>query len=191
MPAPIELDTARLRLRPWVAADRAPFAALNADPRVMEFFPRILDRAASDAIIDVLQLHIDERGYGFWAAELRDTGEFIGFIGIQVPRAKLPFSPCVEIGWRLAFPHWGRGYASEGARESLRAGFGTLGLDEIVSFAVNSNLRSLAVMQKLGMREDVLFEHPNIEAGSPLRVHRLYRLARGDWLSNVGKSRMQ
>jgi len=185
MPAPIALDTARLRLRQWRDSDREPFAALNADPRVMEFFPRTLDRAASDAIVDILQSHVAEQGYGFWAAELRDSGETIGFIGIQVPRTQFPFSPCVEIGWRLAHRFWGQGYASEGARASLRAGFETLNLAEIVSFTAADNMRSLAVMRRLGMQEDPgSFDHPSIPPGSPLRVHRLYRLTRGEWLQN-------
>jgi RimJ/RimL family protein N-acetyltransferase len=186
MTAPEEVNTERLRLRPWCAADREPFAALNADPRVMEFFPKLLDRVASDAIVDILQSHIAERGYGFWAAEIRDTGEFIGFIGIQVPRAQLPFSPCVEIGWRLAVPYWGKGYASEGARAALRVGFEALNLAEIVSFAVANNERSLAVMRRLGMVEDpATFEHPNVPAG-PLRVHRLFRLSRDAWQRSNG-----
>jgi RimJ/RimL family protein N-acetyltransferase len=185
MLAPVVLDTPRLRLRQWRETDREPFAALNADSRVMEFFPSTLDRTASDAVVDILQSHIADHGYGFWAAELRDSGETIGFIGIQVPRAQLPFSPCVEIGWRLAHRFWGHGYASEGARASLRAGFETLNLSEIVSFTAANNIRSLAVMRRLNMQEDpVTFEHPNVPPGSPLRVHRLYRLTRGDWLQN-------
>ena len=131
----------------------------------------------------MLQAHIAGKGVGFWAAEIRDGREFIGFIGIPVPRATFPFSPCVEIGWRLAFRFWRQGYATEGARGSLRIGFDVLGLDEIVSFAVANNRRSLAVMQRLGMREDpATFEHPGIAEGYSLRTHRLYRLTRANWL---------
>jgi len=182
MTLPAAIETPRLRLRHWQPGDGKPFAALNADPKVMEFFPKMLERAASDKIIGILQAHIDSHGYGFWAAELRDTGEFIGFIGIQVPKTALPFSPCVEIGWRLAHAHWGRGYATEGARASLQIGFGALELEEIVSFTAYHNERSLNVMRKLGMAEDAqTFEHPNVPAGHPLRVHRLYRLRREAW----------
>jgi RimJ/RimL family protein N-acetyltransferase len=183
MTLPPAIETPRLRLRHWQARDSEPFAALNADSRVMEFFPRKLSRAESDNIIAILQAHIGERGYGFWAAELRATMEFIGFIGIQVPKADLPFSPCVEIGWRLAHAHWGRGYATEGATASLQIGFGKLELAEIVAFTAFHNERSLNVMRKLGMTEDgQTFEHPNVPTGHPLRVHRLYRLRREAWV---------
>jgi RimJ/RimL family protein N-acetyltransferase len=186
MTLPAAIETPRLRLRHWQAGDSGPFAALNADPKVMEFFPKTLERAESDKIIAILQVHIEQHGYGFWAAELRATGEFIGFIGIQMPRAILPFSPCVEIGWRLVHAHWGRGYATEGARASLHLGFGALGLAEIVSFTAFHNERSLNVMRKLGMAEDgQTFEHPNVPAGHSLRVHRLYRLQRAAWTSAV------
>ena len=184
---PAAVETPRLRLRTWQASDGEAFAALNADTRVMEFFPKLLSRAESDNLIAILQAHIDQRGYGFWAAELRDGGEFIGFIGIQVPRAALPFAPCVEIGWRLAHAHWGRGYATEGANASLELGFGELGLEEIVSFTAFHNERSLNVMRKLGMTEDgQTFEHPNVPAGHPLRVHRLYRLQRAAGRARTG-----
>jgi RimJ/RimL family protein N-acetyltransferase len=180
----IEIDTPRLRLRQWRAEDRPPFAALNADARVMEFFPKLLAREESDAMAGRMEGLIAQRGWGFWAAERRDTLEFIGFIGLHVAPAELPFSPCVEIGWRLAVAHWGQGYASEGARAALRVGFHTLDLDEIVSFTALHNARSRAVMERLGMREDAItFEHPNVPPGNPLRQHRLYRLSRAAWLA--------
>jgi RimJ/RimL family protein N-acetyltransferase len=177
----IELDTERLRLRQWRASDRTPFAELNADPRVMEFFPSRLDRQASDALAERIEAKIAQRGWGLWAAELRATGEFIGFIGLQPPAAQLPCSPCVEVGWRLAQRYWGKGLATEGARAALAFGFGKLGLDEIVSFTVPANRRSRAVMERLGMQEDKAgaFEHPSIPPGSPLRLHCLYRLRLG------------
>jgi len=183
----IELDTERLRLRQWRASDLEPFARLNADPRVMEFFPNRLDRQASDALAGRIEAKIAERGWGLWAAELRgadgNAGEFIGFIGLQPPIAQLPCSPCVEIGWRLAQPFWGKGLASEGARAALRFGFDELGLDEIVSFTVPTNRRSRAVMERLGMLEDKAgsFEHPAIAPGSPLRLHCLYRQSKKRW----------
>lgn len=180
----IEFDTERLRLRQWCEADREPFAALNADLKVMEFYPAPLDRAASDALAERCQSFIAERSWGFWAVELKQTHEFIGFVGLHVPAPELPFSPCVEIGWRLAFPHWGKGFASEAARGALRVGFECLGLPEIVSFTAVCNLRSRAVMKRLGMREAPdTFEHPHVPVGSRLRQHCLYRLSREQWVA--------
>lgn len=155
---------------------------MNADPVVMEFFPARLDREASGALAKRIETKITDRWWGLWAAELRASGEFIGFIGLQPP-PQIPCSPCVEVGWRLARAHWGKGLATEGARAALRFGFERLGLDEIVSFTVPGNRRSRAVMERLGMREDTAgaFEHPNIPAGSPLRLHCLYRLSRERW----------
>ena len=176
------LETERLRLRPWQPADRAPFAALNADPEVMRWFPSTLDRSESDAQVDRFQAGIDERGWGFWAAELRESAECIGFVGLNVPAPELPCSPCVEIGWRLARPFWGRGLATEAAQRALAFGFETLALDEIVSFTTLGNERSQAVMQRLGMERDAeTFEHPKLAQDSPLRTHCLYRLSAGSW----------
>jgi RimJ/RimL family protein N-acetyltransferase len=178
----IEFETQRLRLRQWRASDREPFARMNADPRVMEFFPALISREASEASIDRWQSQLEEKGWSNWAAELRDTGEFIGFVGISVPRSQLPFMPCVEIGWRLACPHWGKGYATEAALGSLQVGFEQLHFPEIVSFTAMRNLRSRAVMERIGMHdsgED--FEHPAVPEGSPLRLHCLYRIRREEW----------
>jgi len=149
----------------------------------MEFFPALLDRKASDAAAGRIEAKIAERGWGLWAAELKASGEFIGFIGLQPPMVELPCSPCVEVGWRLAQAYWGKGLATEGARAALRFGFEQLGLDEIVSITVPTNRRSRAVMERLGMQEDKdgLFEHPAIPPGSPLRLHCLYRLGRARW----------
>lgn len=178
MADPIEFETEHLFLRQWTATDREPFAALNADPRVMAFFPAPLARAESDAMADRCESLIQARGWGFWAAELKATRAFIGFVGLHTPSAELPFSPCVEIGWRLAFQHWGKGLATEAARGALRIGFGLLDFQEIVSFTAVGNLRSRAVMQRLAMRESGTFEHPHLPEGSPLRLHCLYRLPR-------------
>ena len=172
----IEFETERLLLRQWSSADRAPFAALNADPRVMEFFPATLGSAESDAMATRCERLMQERGWGLWAAELKATREFIGFAGLHTPSADLPFSPCVEIGWRLSYPHWRKGLATEAARGALHVGFTTLGLNEIVSFTAVGNSRSRAVMQRLHMRESGTFEHPHVPEGSPLRLHCLYRL---------------
>jgi RimJ/RimL family protein N-acetyltransferase len=148
----IEFKTERLYLRPWRPEDWAPFAALNADPRVMQFYPRPLTREESDAMANRIHTLIQQRGWGFWAVEVLGKAPFIGFVGLHIPAADLPFSPCVEIGWRLAADHWGKGYATEAAKEALRVGFERLKLQEIVSFTSTVNRRSIAVMERLGMK---------------------------------------
>lgn len=173
-PRLIEHTTTRLLLRQWRSSDRAPFAELNADPRVMEFFPSRLTREQSDAMADRCETLISERGWGLWAVELKASGSFIGYVGLHVPAAELPFSPCTEVGWRLAYDYWGHGYATEAARAALSVGFELLGLQEIVSFTAVVNVRSRAVMQRLGMKESGFFEHPSVPAGSFLRKHCLY-----------------
>ena len=177
------LATERLRLRAWTADDLAPFAALNADPRVMAYFPACLDRAQSDAMVARTRAHFARHGFGWWAVEAPGVARFIGFVGLSVPSFQAPFMPCVEIGWRLAAEHWGRGYATEAARAALAFGFNDLGLEEIVSFTVPANLPSRAVMERLGMTRNPAddFEHPNLPAGHALRRHVLYRLRRSDW----------
>ena len=177
MPATIEFETPRLRLRTWRDADREPFAAMNADPAVMEFFPALQSRATSDASVDLWQAQLETQGWSNWAAELADSGQFIGFVGLSVPHRKLPCSPSVEIGWRVARPFWGLGLASEAARAALHVGFERIGLTEIVSVTALVNLRSRAVMERIGMRnahED--FEHPGVPEGHVLRMHCLYRI---------------
>lgn len=182
----IEFDTERLLLRQWDDADRGPFAALNADPAVMKFYPEPLSRSESDAMANRCRSLIAERGWGLWAVEKKDTHEFIGYVGLHVPASELPISPCVEVGWRLAAEHWGKGFATEAARGALRTGFESLALLEIVSFTSIGNLRSRAVMERLGMRQtDESFEHPAIPVGSALRKHCLYRLSRDQWLENA------
>ncbi|HET9227752.1 MAG TPA: GNAT family N-acetyltransferase [Thermoanaerobaculia bacterium] len=179
---PIEIVTERLRLRQWRESDLEPFARLNADPEVMEFFPSTLEAEASHALARRWQAQIADRGWSFWATEILSSGQFIGFIGLQIPLAPLPFSPCVEIGWRLAREHWGKGYATEGARAALRVGFEQLQLAEIVSFTTIRNARSRAVMERLHMiRSEETFEHPSVPEGNPLREHCLYRLTREQW----------
>jgi RimJ/RimL family protein N-acetyltransferase len=181
---PSALETPRLFLRQWRDADFAPFAALNADPRVMEYFPAPLPRAESEAMAERCRALIVERGWGLWAVETRHEGAFIGFVGLNTPAYELPFSPCVEVGWRLAFEHWGKGYASEAARVALTVGFERLRLEEIVSFTALGNHRSQAVMRRIGMHEaPTRFDHPRLPAGHPLRRHCLYRLSRTEWLS--------
>lgn len=178
----IEQTTERLRLRQWRDEDREPFAELNADPRVMAFFPSVLSRADSDALLDRCKSLITEQGWGFWAVEKRDNGEFIGFVGLNRPAYDLPFSPCVEIGWRLGYEYWGKGYATEAAQSALQAGFERLGFPEIVSYTPVNNKRSRAVMERLNMRDSgETFAHPMVPAGSPLRTHCLYRLSFAQW----------
>lgn len=175
------LRTERLLLRPWRDADLEPFAAMCADPRVMEYFPALVSRAESDEIAGRVRCHLEELGYGLWALEVPGEAEFIGFTGLSRPRFEAHFTPCVEIGWRLAAAHWGRGYATEAARAALRFGFATAKLEEIVSMTVPANRRSIHVMEKLGMRRNPAddFDHPRIAEGHPLRQHVLYRINRG------------
>lgn len=175
------ITTARLLLRAWRDSDLPAFADLNADPVVMEFMPGRLDRAASDAMAARIHAHWTARGFGSWAVGVPGVADFIGYVGLSVPRFETAFTPCVEIGWRLAAAHWGKGYATEAARAALAFGFEDLQLPEIVSFTVPTNQRSRAVMERLGMRtrspkDD--FEHPLLPPGHPLRRHVLYRFVR-------------
>ena len=174
------LITDRLILRRWREEDRAPFAAMNADPRVMEFMPKRLSREESDRMIDRMEAGFEQRGFGLYAAELRVDGSFLGFIGLSVPAFESAFTPCVEIGWRLASQVWNRGLATEGARAVVGESFGRLGLASLVSFTAKQNAASQRVMQKLGMTCDPAedFDHPNLPEGHPLRRHVLYRLRR-------------
>lgn len=174
------LRTERLLLRAWRAADREPFARMNADPRVMEFFPAPLSRAESDALADRIEEHFAKHGFGLYAAELAAEGVFTGFIGLSVPTFVAHFTPCVEIGWRLAAKYWEKGLAPEGAREVVHHAFGELGLESLVSMSVPANQPSRRVMEKLDMTHDPAddFDHPNLPPGHPLRRHVLYRLAR-------------
>jgi len=171
------LRTERLHLREWRPADLDPFAALNADPRVAEFLPAVLTRDQSDALARRIVQGFAQHGFGLWAVEIPGIAPFAGFIGLSVPGFMSHFTPCVEIGWRLAVAYWGHGYATEGAAAVLKLGIQTLGLPEIVSFTSAANHRSRAVMERLGMRHDPAddFEHPGLPEGHPLRYHVLYR----------------
>ncbi len=180
MSLPREIRTDRLLLRRWRMEDRAAFAAMNADVRVMEHFPDLMSREQSDAAAERIETHFDAHGYGLWAVEITNETPFAGFVGLCIPRFEASFTPCVEIGWRLAAEFWGRGYATEGARAALAFGFHELKLDEVLSFTVPANVRSRRVMEKIGMRHDVGgdFEHPLLPVGHPLRRHVLYRATR-------------
>jgi len=186
--ASAELRTDRLRLRRWVAADLAPFAAMNADPQVTQFLRMSASRAESDALAAAIEAHFDLHGFGLWAVEVVGVAPFAGFVGLAVPRFEAHFTPCVEVGWRLAAEHWGHGYATEGARAALAFGFQTIGLDEIVSFTVPANLRSQRVMERIGMSHDPAddFDHPRLPEGHAHRRHVLYRIARAPDESEFG-----
>ncbi len=175
------LATERLILRPWRETDKAPFAALNSDPRVYATLGGPLMHTDSDAFADRIAAHILEHGWGLWAVEVPGAQDFIGYVGLSRPRFEAHFTPCVEIGWRLAFDHWGKGYTTEAARAVLDFGFGTLALPEIVSFTTVSNARSRAVMERIGLTHDARddFDHPMLGIDHPLRRHVLYRLRRG------------
>jgi RimJ/RimL family protein N-acetyltransferase len=179
-PTTPSIQTPRLILRRWRDSDREPFQALNADPRVMEFFPALLTPAETDAGIARIEREFEEHGFGLYAAELIETGALIGFIGISIPGFHAPFMPAVEIGWRLAAAYWGRGLATEGARAVVHHALETLRLPGLVSFTVPANLRSRRVMENIGMVRDATadFDHPRIPEGHPLRPHVLYRLPR-------------
>jgi RimJ/RimL family protein N-acetyltransferase len=174
------IETDRLLLRRWRDSDREPFARMNRDPRVMEFFPAPLSPDESNALVDHIEAHFERRGFGLWAAELRASGEFAGFVGLAIPQFDAAFTPCVEIGWRIAPEYWGMGLATEGARAVVRDAFDVLGLEQIVSFTTSDNVRSRRVMEKLGMTRDPNedFDHPLLPTGHSLRGHVLYRLKR-------------
>lgn len=181
-----ELSTERLLMRQWKDQDLSAFAKLNSDSEVMEYFPNPLNREESDAMARKCKSLISERGWGFWAVEIKKSGEFAGFVGLHKPKATLPFSPCVEIGWRLLKNYWGYGYATEAAGEALKYSFEMLCLSEVVSFTTTSNCRSRAVMQRLGLRNTHQnFDHPDLPEGHPLSEHVLYKITRPEWQSHA------
>ena len=179
----IEIETDRLLLRQWRESDFKPFAAINVDERVMEFFPSLLSKEESDERANICKSLIAERGWGFWALEDKLSGQFIGFTGLHIPSYDLPFSPCVEIGWRLSPKFWGQGLVTEAAKSAMNVAFKKLNLDEIVSFSVKDNYRSLAVMERLGMvKQQANFEHPALPVGHKLREHVLYKIKQSQWV---------
>lgn len=187
------IHTNRLILRQWCEQDLEPFANLNSDQRVREFFPGLLTRQESDSSVKLMSDHISKTGWGFWAASLIQTGEFIGFIGLEDVYFTAPFNkltPAVEIGWRLAFNYWGQGYATEGAKAALQYGFEKISLPEIVSFTTVKNTRSRHVMEKIGMHHHEIddFDHPKLSDGHPLKRHVLYRLKSNEWQQLKGNS---
>lgn len=177
------IETERLILRPWRESDLEPFARLNADPRVMEYFPSVLSRKESDDLASRISSKLEEQGWGLWAVSIPDVADFVGFIGLAEPSFHAHFTPAVEVGWRLAFDHWGKGYATEGAKAVLEYGFEKLNLNEIVSFTAVQNMRSRRIMEKLGMHTDPKddFDHPKLPEDHKLRRHVLYRLKKNEW----------
>ncbi len=164
-------------MRRWRLSDRAPFAALNADPEVMRYFARPLTRQASDRLAELLDADLERQGWGLWALEQRETGRFLGFTGLARPTFEASFTPAAEVGWRLSRAAWGFGFATEAARAAAAFAFEELGLEEIVSYTAEASARSRAVMRRLDMRHDPAedFDHPHVSAGH-LRRHVLYRL---------------
>lgn len=182
------IKTERLVLRQWRKEDLEPFAKLNADPKVREFFPGLMSCEECERSIKLMSDHITRCGWGFWAVSLIETDEFIGFIGLEDVYFQAHFTPAVEIGWRLAFDYWGKGYATEGAKAALAYGFETLNLDEIVSFTTVQNMRSRRIMEKIGMHHNSKddFDHPKLAEGHKLRRHVLYRLKQNEWKRTKG-----
>lgn len=177
------IKTKRLILRPWQQEDLEPFAQLNSDPRVMEYFPSTLNRQESDNLAKRISDKLEEQGWGLWAVSVPDVAEFIGFIGLAEPSFNAHFTPAVEVGWCLAYDFRGKGYATEGASACLKYGFETLNLKEIVSFTVVQNMRSRSVMERIGMNCDPKddFDHPKLPEDHRLRRHVLYRLEAQKW----------
>ncbi len=171
------IKTERLILRPWKESDFEPFALMNADPHVREFFPSLLTKNESNEMANQFKKLIETQGWGLWAAEVPGEAPFIGFVGIAQVPFEAHFTPAVEIGWRLAYEFWGKGYATEAAKVVMNFGFNQLKLEEIVSFTVVKNIRSRHVMEKLGMTHDPAdnFDHPRISKDSPQLKHVLYR----------------
>lgn len=174
----VHIETERLVLRDWRDADLAPFAAMNADDKVMEHYPATLSRAQSDAFADRCKHFLAENGFGLYAVETKSARDFIGYVGFSRATFPAPFTPAMEIAWRLAFESWGNGYATEAARACLRVGFSDLEFDELVSFTTRDNKRSVAVMERIGMSRDPDddFEHPMLPVGHHQRPHVLYRI---------------
>ena len=178
----IELETHRLRLRQWRESDFEAFAKMNADVKVMEYYPSVLTAEQSNDLADKIQARIKENGWGFWAIELKSTNTFIGFTGLNEPSYVLPVTPCIEIGWRLAYQYWGKGYVTEAARKCLSVAFEQLKCPVVYSFTSVQNKKSEAVMQRLNMVNlEQNFEHPIIPIDNPLREHVLYNITEAGW----------
>lgn len=178
-----EVRTERLLMRRWRDSDLGAFAQMNADPAVMEFMPGPLAADESHDLARFANALFDSHGFGLWAVEVPGVADFVGFVGLNPVGSEVPFAPSVEIGWRLALPYWGLGYATEAARAALGFAFSRVGLDEVVSYTARINHRSAAVMRRIGMRRDASgdFDHPKLSPGHPLRSHVLYRITQGEF----------
>lgn len=174
------IETVRLRLRRWCDSDLKPFAVMNADSRVMAHFPSTLSAAESNALAERIAKHFDMHNFGLWAVELKENRDFAGFVGLSIPMFEAHFTPCVEIGWRLAANYWGHGYATEGAFAVMKYAFEVVKLDEIVSMTSVHNHRSRRIMERLGMTHSPAddFNHPNLPLRHSLSRHVLYRKTR-------------
>ncbi|MGB4106426.1 MAG: GNAT family N-acetyltransferase [Alphaproteobacteria bacterium] len=174
------IETERLILREWKEEDKKSFARINNDPMIMEFFPRRLTEQDSDRLIDRFQKHFETHGFGFYAVEMKKTGEFMGFAGLQNVEMDVPFTPAVEIAWRLDYEYWGKGYGTEAARAVLDHAFGKLKLKEVVAYAVHDNSRAIKLIEKIGMKRDPDgdFDYPSLAKGHPLGRFVLYRVTK-------------
>lgn len=181
------LETARLRLRDWRAGDAEAFARLNGTPKVMEFLPAVLDRAGSDALLARIRDHRATHGFALWAVEVKGGAAFVGAVGLMRVPETLPFHPALELAWRLDAAHWGNGYASEAAAACLGAAFDRLGAERVVAYTVPANVRSRAVMERIGLRrvDGGDFDHPALPEGHRLRRHVLYALTQAEWRGSV------
>ncbi len=193
--AKIILSTERLILRTWEPSDVPLMTAISSDPLVMEHFPAIQDNAATQVLVDHINQHYETFGYAAYAVEIKDTHEFIGFVGLNHPSFEIPnFQPkglpIVEIAWRLSSKHWGEGYATEAAKAVLYYAFTELNLPEIISFTVPANTKSRRVMEKIGLNHSEAddFDHPKLEENSPLKRHVLYRLTRNSYITTLKNS---
>ena len=176
------IATERLILRQWEESDLLPFYKLNSDPEVMKYFPALLSREESDQFASENRLRIDQNGWGLWAVEEKKSQTFVGFVGLNQPKVELPFSPCIEVGRRLAKEYWGKGYATEAGRKALKYAFDVLEVSEVVSFTAATNRRSEAVMQRLGLANaHSKFSHPEVPPHSQLCEHILYRISLEQW----------
>ncbi len=182
----LPIVTERLILRAWRREDRAPFAAMNADPEVMRYFPEMLDEADSNAAVDRFERYFAESGITFYAAEEQASGQFVGTIGMRHAPANLPVAPVIEVGWRLAAHVWNRGYATEGARAVVCAAFTLLEAPRVLAFTTPPNTASRRVMEKVGLVRDAArdFDHPDLPEDHPMRRHVVYSRERDDWLAS-------
>jgi len=190
MEAKIYLETERIILREWRESDLPALAKINADPDVMRYFPASLTVQESENLVNRFQQHIHHNGFGFFALELKSDRQLIGFTGLNKPYYALPFSPCVEIGWRLAKEFWGKGLASEAAGKCLQFAFEQLTLRDVVSFTAVDNVKSRSVMERIGMQNVAQnFQHPLLPTGHALREHVLYKIDKAHWLTITGGRR--